>query len=294
MHNQAALEKAIVEAEGTRGANFIGHLQRVKAFKEAQGRLPRSRARGDLIPPEELQAGNWVRHVRKKRDAQSSDRKDLIELMVPGLLQAEREYLDWEVRLQHVVDFRRTHGRLPRYWSVDSAPDETVLGNWRNEVKRKQHLLTPEQNALIASVCPDLLDSMRRQTWEESLGEYLAFVEANSRDPRQDIPEERRLGLWATKVRSYPEKLSETQIETLTTLAPPLLKPAHRSIDESIRKVQDFRSSTGRWPRVAGKGVDEEERRLGSWRALQRKKVHTMSPERLQLINEALPGMLER
>lgn len=299
MQNQKTLEEAISSAEGDLGLAFVAGLHQVKAFLDANGRLPRSRARGDLIPRDELTAGSWVRGVRRRRERQSQDRQDLINLVIPGLLEPEREYLDWEVRLRQVADFRRTHGRLPRFHHFrDPLPGEAALSNWRGELARKRHVLTPEQHELIKLHCPTLLAGGGRRSWEESLAMYIAFVEEHGREPRQYTQQnprgERPLGLWIAKVRSGADKLNASQMEMLKEQAPSLLqpkRPSPRALDTIIREVQDFIATTGRWPKATG--CPEDEKRLGNWRRAQRRDAEKMSPERHRKISDALPGIFD-
>lgn len=301
MQDQKTLEEAISTAEGDLGLAFVASLHRVKTFLDAHGRLPRSRARGDLIAREELRAGGWVRTVRRRRERLSQDRQDLINLLIPGLLEPEREYLDWEVRLRQVADFRRKHGRLPRFHRFrDPLPGETVLGNWRTELARNRHVLTPEQHALISLHCPTLLADDGRLSWEESLAMYIAFVQEHGRDPRQytqqDPRGERPLGLWVTKVRSGADKLKPARVQMLKEQAPSLLQrkcPSPRTLDVILGEVQDFIAAHGRWPRSKGRSLIGDEGRLGHWRYMQRRNVSTMDPDRLKTITNALPGMFD-
>lgn len=296
MPAQVALEAEIVDAEGARGQAFVSHVHKVRAFINKHGRNPRSRARGDLISAEELSEGNWVRDMRKRRDRQSKARLSLVDLVLPGLMEPEREYLDWEVRLRQVAEFQKKHGHLPRLNNADPLPGETILANWRNEVKRKRTLLTAEKLELIDSVCPGLLDSNTWQPWDESLDEYLAHVNVHGKDPRQDVAEERKLGLWVTKMRSYPEKITSSQRTILEERAPSLLAPSRyneKHLAKRILEIQAFREHSGRWPRCRVKGSSDEEALLGRWCYIQRRRATAMSPERLQTIQAGLPGMLE-
>lgn len=110
-------------------------IAELTAFTAAHGRMPRQKG-GD---PEETSLGRWLHGQRAKVSKGILDPRKRAALDTVGPWDSDRrERLEQErlpARLQALVDFRRSHRRMPSYRN-QASEHESALGMWLHTLRQ--------------------------------------------------------------------------------------------------------------------------------------------------------------
>lgn len=126
-------------------------------------------------------------------------------------------------------EFVKKHGRLPRHTAGSGhpfLPGEKELANWASRQRqyykgRKQPELSAEQVAALEAVPGWYWAAYEVQPWDQRLRQVLDFVLQHGRLPRHAarsghpfLPDEKELGLWASRQRDCYKGRRQPQLST--------------------------------------------------------------------------------
>lgn len=191
----------------------------------------------------------------------------------------------WNSRLQDVLYFEKRHGRLPTRYTATTG--ETVLASW---LARQRVKATEAQGAKLDESVPGWRVTRRSGiAWMQNLEALVEFHETYGRMPRNNAsdPTESRIAGWA-RVQRRNADMSPDRLTVLQSRFPdvewvPRQKPLW---DERFEALDVFISEHARLPRPDD-GPDAF--RLRGWYQ-QQGKSKRLSAERVQLLNERMPG----
>ena len=151
-------ERARTEAEA-----WERQLQRVEAFCEQHGQLPRPQdSAAQPFAADEAELGRWCDTQRERKKGRgtsaplSPTQVEALEAL-PGWWWEADPAAEWEAMQRQVADFAQQHGDLPRQKRAGVPAEEGQLGQWcATQRRRKRGTLTPplsaDQEAALAAV----------------------------------------------------------------------------------------------------------------------------------------------
>lgn len=182
----------------------------LEQFVATNGRLPRIQVRNASSEDDQSEdsLGTWLSHQRKgwgnlppELKKLRTDRLDAMHTLWRG--DRDRRWLE---RLDEIVAFKRSAGRLPRH--PGESTQESNLAQWIQSQKKamRQGLssFTSERRSALDERVPDWLQD-RDVIWHDKLERTVAFVRTTEAWPRAGASaegEEAELGAWLSTQKS--------------------------------------------------------------------------------------------
>jgi superfamily II DNA or RNA helicase len=226
-----------------------------------------------------LQLGAWVARQRFKRNELSPEqceRLNQLGFSWDPLVES------WEANLAALEKFKKREGhcRVPQ----NHQEDGQNLGTWITSIKGRRSSLPREQieELNLAGFC---WDSRREKLWDAKFAALKKFWQrvGHYRPPPKHIEEGLKLGLWVSSLRQRKNSLRHEQIEQLNQIGFPW--DLHgEAWEANFAALKKFWQRNGHC-RVPQK-LKEDGIKLGTWVSAQRKKRNTLSPDKVERLNQ--------
>jgi len=226
-----------------------------------------------------LKLGSWVARQRFKRNELSPEQiEKLNQIGFCWDLCGEM----WEANFAALQKFwrREGHCRVPQ----EHQEDGLKLGYWVSSTRRMKASLPREQIEQLNQI-DFSWDSRREKSWEIKFAALQKFRhrEGHYCPPPKHIEDGLKLGAWVSSLRQRKNSLPREQIELLNQIAFPwdLHGEAWEANFAALKKF---------WQREGHCRVEtnhqEDEHKLGAWVSRQKKKRNTLSPDKVERLNQ--------
>lgn len=258
-------------------------LDCVTEFKMEQDRLPN----GNSPDKEEARAGSWLNNQRAGI-GMTPEREATLDERLPWWRESTKD-LAWHRKLRATESFYRSHGRRPLPDATD--PAEKALGMWyrNNATANAARKRTPERQA--AWEAAELGDRRTRdQIWNDNLEAVRLFRTEHGRFPFPSgrEPGEEEIALWLSYQRH--EKLVAERRSAMDAVLPGWDVTLRDQWGIRLEDCCNFVAEHSRFPSRGGLASTPHERKLGQWIYEQRTPRAHKRADRIQLLDERLPG----
>jgi hypothetical protein len=258
-------------------------LDYVAEFEMKQGRLPNSKS----PDKEEARAGSWLTNQRSGIGV-TPEREATLDARLPRWRESAKDRA-WHRNLRDTESFYKNHGRRPLPNASD--PAEKALGAWyrNNAATSTAKTLTPERKAAWQSA--ELGDRRtRNQIWNDNLQAVRQFRTEHGRFPFPSgkEPGEERIALWLSYQRNG--RIDAERRKEIDTLLPGWDITLRDQWDIRFQECCSFVAEQSRFPSRSGRDSTPQERKLGQWIADQRIPKAQQRGDRIQQLDERLPG----
>jgi len=265
--------------------------ERILDFMQKYDRLP---SRHGNITKDEYTLGRW-RNGQNARRIKGELEDEKRELFESAGLDGNIQDRNWLNHLKHVVQFHKTHERMPITDTKD--PYERSLANWRlnqrSNVRNEKYITQQKKSLLSSGQILSGYKTKRDIRREEMHEKVMTFYNTYGRLPieRSSI-EEKKLYVWyrSQLYRLRDSKLNGGWEEKIKKIQGLVQLPEDRRWRKWLRNYDRFAAfaqTNGRFPKYST--TDTSERNLYNWFSKQQKNLFDTSLNKKASILEDLP-----
>lgn len=221
-----------------RGKKWIRNLESYSAFLAAHGRAPK-RASDD---PAEKLLGVWMDNQKTKlrQGLMSDDHVSMVDDVVPGWRERQRNREEWDVILERVVEFIEKNDSFPSESSI--LDDESFLAKWvyRQRIQRtaERDRKREEREVKLDRMIPGWRDSslFDERKWERMMCLFEKHVADHGRLPNTSADETLLYRWRALQIdRMMDGKLEPRRLRVLNERIPGWSKRRRRLPQQKLR-----------------------------------------------------------